>query len=69
MGNITLTPLENGGKLPRDGKQYCIEGVYVSMRGIAEKLGISHAAASTRMQILKRTPGAITWAKLKAGGK
>ncbi len=69
MGNITLTPIESGGKLPRDGKQYCIEGEYVSMRGIADRLGVTHGAAMTRMTILKRQPGAITWAKLKAAGK
>ena len=70
MGHVTLGPFQNGTKLPRDGKQYCIEGDYVSMREIAERLGVTHGAVMTRMTILKKQPGAITWDKLKkAGGK
>lgn len=69
MGNVTLGPFESGNKQAKEGAQYCIEGEYISMRDIAVRLGISNGAASTRMSLLKKQPGAITWDKLRAGGK
>lgn len=43
-----------------------IEGEYVTIREIAERLGICANAASNRLRRLQGATGAITWARLAA---
>ena len=48
------------------GSVYRIEGEYVTMREIAERLGINATTAGSRMAKLKKASGAVTWERLRA---
>lgn len=40
---------------------YCIEGEWVTMQQIAERLGITRVQVSDRMRRERKKPGPLTW--------
>jgi len=57
------------GHKRKQASVYCIDGERVTVEQIAARLGITKAAANMRLYKLKQEPGAITWAKLRKGGR
>lgn len=60
-----LTKARTRGSKTQKAVQYAIEGEYVTRKQIGERLGIAERTVRTRMDRLKKLPGAITWEKLK----
>jgi len=53
-------------KRPRAAEHaYRIEGEYLCVRDIAERLGASKSAVQKRLAALRRASGAITWSRLR----
>lgn len=60
-----LTKARSRGAAAQRATAYAIEGEYMTRKQIGERLGITEEAVRSRMNKLKKLPGAITWGKLK----
>lgn len=63
---MTFYVFPRGGR-GRPADTYRIEGEYVTMREIAERIGETYDATRRRMRTLKKASGPITWERLRAG--
>lgn len=60
-----LSKARTRGAAAQRATAYAIEGEYMTRKQIGDRLGITEEAVRSRMNRLKKLPGAITWEKLK----